>query len=86
MGLNLQVHKYERIKGTQDVRLVKTSPYTVVKGAAEEVPVYIQGGVYYSAGGDRIKKSDLPDWVHEEVGKMSVKAKEEVGLKKTEDK
>jgi hypothetical protein len=43
--------------------------------------VYVQDGNFYSSGGPAFKKADLPDWLQEELAKLSPACREEVGLK-----
>jgi len=45
-------------------------------------PLFIQGGNFYSEGGQLVKKDQLPDWVDEALDQMTPLAKRECGLEK----
>ena len=81
MSLELtKVHNYKPISGTKQVRLESTNPYLrLCRG--DGPPLFIQRGVVYSEGSQRIKKTDLPDWFHEELNKVAPARLEEVGWK-----
>ena len=79
MGLNLEkVHDFQRVPGTNEVRLVKKTPYmrfvkgniyspdgkTVVEPGAP--PIICQAGVFYSDGGQRISPDNIPEWFWEQ--------------------
>jgi hypothetical protein len=78
MTLSLdKVHDFQRIPGTLEVRLLKTQPYVrIVSGG--EPPIFVQGGVLYSEGGQRV--TEIPDWFTQEVLKLSDTVRAEVGL------
>ncbi len=46
----------------------------------QDPPVFIQGGVFYSAGGDKLTKEDLPKWLDEEIKKSNPLALAEAGI------
>jgi hypothetical protein len=72
-----QVHQYQRLPGTLEVRLVRTNPYVRITNGGEP-PLFVQGGVIYSEGGDVI--TDPPAWWAAEVLKLSPTVRAEVGL------
>lgn len=79
MPLNLQVHRYARMPGTNETRLVSSNPYLRLNaGPLESPPLFVQQGRVYSEGGELIK--DLPEWFWEEARKCSPEARREVGL------
>jgi len=84
-GLRLnQVHKYVRIPGTQEMRLMKVSPaIRICKGMAP--PLWIQEGKVYAEGGDEIPKEKLPDWFDEQVKMMTPQARSEIGYRLPDD-
>lgn len=84
-GLRLnQVHKYVRVPGTQEMRLMKVSPaIRLCKGM--DPPLWIQEGKVYGEGGDEIPKEKLPDWFHEQVALMTPQARSEVGYRLPDD-
>lgn len=80
--LSLKVHHHEKLPGTQESRLVKTTPYVrlcrqdpVTKITAP--PIYVQGGRAYGEGGPEL--ATLPDWFEEEMAKLTPKLRDEVG-------
>ena len=48
-------------------------------------PLFIQEGKVYAEGGDEILKDQLPDWFHDEVAKMTLQARLEIGYRLPED-
>lgn len=78
MPLSLKVQHHERVPGTQESRLTRTTPYLRISHG-QDAPIYIQGGVAYGEGGPAIET--LPDWFHAELAKMSPAALAEVGWK-----
>lgn len=81
MSLELtKVHNYKPIVGTKQVRLESVNPYIrLCQGSGP--PLFIQRGMVYSEGSQRIKKTDLPDWFHEELNKVAPARLAEVGWK-----
>lgn len=75
--LDLTVHHYTRIPGTMDVRLVKTTPY-VRLSAGNEPPLFVQGGLVFSAGGPLVE--ELPPWFWEEARRLSAETRQACGL------
>jgi hypothetical protein len=68
MPLTLRVHEYTRVPGTQDMRLVKTSPYVrLAHGGAP--PVYVQDGRAHSEGGPVLDA--IPGWLPDELKKLT---------------
>lgn len=84
-GLRLnQVHKYVRVPGTQEMRLMKVSPVVrICKGT--DPPLFIQEGKVYAEGGDEIPKEKLPGWFHDQVKLMTVQARSEIGYRLPDD-
>lgn len=74
--LDLQVHKYEKVPGTQTTRLAKVTPYLRITRDGHP-PLYLQGGKAFGEGGAEIET--LPIWFDEELAKVSPKAREEIG-------
>ncbi len=81
MSLELnKVHNYRSVAGTKQVRLESTNPYLrLCQGSGP--PLFIQRGMVYSEGSQRIKKADLPEWFQEELDKVSKAILNEVGWK-----
>lgn len=76
--LSLKTHEYKMRRGTP--YLTKVNPYVrLFKDPGPEI--FIQGGAFFSAGGPELKKSELPEWVAEEMAKLSPEVRAEVGLK-----
>jgi hypothetical protein len=72
-----KVHEYQKIPGTSEVRLIRTQPY--VRLTHENwPPIFIQGGQFYYQGGPPV--TPLPEWVAEEVARLSPACRAEVGL------
>ena len=83
MGLDLYgVHRFDLKEGPNGPVAIQTghSPYArfVQDG---ETPVICQSGYYYSDGGDKIKKDDVPSWVWRAAENMTVEALENYGIK-----
>ena len=75
-----KVHVHQRDQETNRMILVGTNPY--IRFIREgESPVIVQGGVFYTDGGNRILHVEVPDWVWKEVGKLSPEGIEKVKLK-----
>jgi len=77
MAFSLKTHIPKR--GDAEGKIARYQPYVRINHV-DGPPLFIQGGKYYSEGGELIK--DLPDWVDDEVAKMSPTAKRECGLEK----
>lgn len=80
MGLSIDnVHVLQRIEGTNQVRIIKRNPYVrfVRQGA---FPVLVQGGRFYTDGGDVLIGKEIPDWVLGEIKKMTPEGRRNVGL------
>jgi hypothetical protein len=76
--LSLKTHEFVMRRGTP--HLSRVHPYVrLYKDPGPEV--YVQDGNFYSSGGPAFKKADLPDWLQEELAKLSPACREEVGLK-----
>lgn len=94
MPLSTKVHHYQRIPGTTMARLVKVTPYIRLshatvdeKGGTQATPpVFLQDGQAWSEGGDApIPTHELPAWVSEALGRLTVQARQEVGWRLPED-
>jgi len=79
MPLDLRaVQKYERVKGTLQMRLTEINPIIrLCQGTSP--PLFIQGGQVWAEGGDEIENP--PDWFWEQAARMTRQARKEVGLK-----
>jgi len=78
MGLDLSgVHKYIRVEGTTEAKLVSVHPAITisVKGYPK---VYLQDGGIYYASGDVV--DTLPKKVRDAIKNLSKEAKESVGF------
>lgn len=83
MSLNLRVHEYKRINDGSRAVLTRVNPYVCLcRGNPEggSTRVFIQGGAFYHEGGAEYKKSELPDWLSDEIAKLSSQARKEAGL------
>ena len=79
MGLNLtEVHKYEKVKGKNEARLTRVTPYIRLKSGRDEPPVFLQEGKVYTEAGDEVL--DRPSWFDAELKKLSVDALAEIGF------
>jgi hypothetical protein len=81
--LSLKVHTFAKATDGGHEVLSQISPYAVLSRQTEggSIRVFIQGGAFYHEGGPAYKESELPPWLHEEIAKMTPKARAEVGLK-----
>lgn len=77
MPLSLKPHIYKRQPNTDRAILVGLNPYCRLSKEGE-FPVFIQGGGFYDASGNVV--DPVPDWVQEELNKMTPEARKEVGL------
>lgn len=77
---SLRVHEYVDPKDGSGQKMVRINPYVCLSYRGS-FSVYIQGGVFYGAGGDPIDEDDLPDWFWEAAEKLNDRTKKEVGLK-----
>ena len=79
-----RVHEYKKVNDGSRPTLTKINPATRLgrrgEGIDESVYVFIQGGLFFSEGGARIKTKDLPPWLDDEIKRMSREARAEVGL------
>lgn len=86
MALSLRTHEYKKSRGGSVISRI--NPYVRLKAAIKGedgeyedcAPVFIQGGQYFSEGGQEIPAKELPSWLPAEVAKLSDKVKREVGL------
>lgn len=72
-----KVHRYTRIPGTLEMRLVETRPYVRLRRGYDP-PLFVQEGVLYDEGGTVV--DPWPQWVHEDIDKLSPVVRAEVGL------
>lgn len=77
MTFTLQTEEYAMKKG-RPVR-IRNTPY-VRLCLADNPPVFIQHGKFYYENGQELSESDLPEWVSNELAKLSHDARQEVGL------
>lgn len=80
MAFSLRTHIPK--KGDGEGKIARYTPYVRIRGEGADGPLFIQGGYFYTEGGQHIKQADLPDWVDDEVAKMTPAAKRECGLEK----
>lgn len=74
---NVQV--MEKKKGTNQLVQVKVNPY--IRMVREgETPIIIQGGCFYSDGGDKLPTQDLPAWVKKQIKAIDSAGVSSVGL------
>lgn len=73
-----QVHVFERQPGTRTDVLKYTNPAMRLRSGDEEV--WIQHGQYWTSSGQKIKPSNLPSWVAEELKKCNPVALAECGI------
>jgi len=80
MPLNLnKVHNYEKIPGKHQVSLREVTPY-VRFVHEDDTPIIVQKGAFYSDGGQRIKKTDIPPWFWEQAKLINKEKRERIGL------
>jgi len=78
MGLEMnKVHVYQ--EGERGNVLISRNPYSrfIRQGST---PVICQRGVFYTDGGDRIPREDVPDWVWDQGAKMTDEGRAKVGF------
>ena len=82
LSLNLKVHEYKRINDGSRATLERVNPYILLTKATDvgSTRVFIQGGAFFHEKGEEYTKEELPPWLNEEIAKMSVAARKEVGL------
>jgi len=93
MGLDIyKVHEYSHQEGPNGkvAVLVKSRPYVRMVSASildregivieERTPMICQDGSYYSDGGDKMKKEDVPDWFWQSAAKMSEEGRKKCKL------
>ena len=73
-----RVHEYEKVPGTQTMRLVRTNPATRICVQGQS-PIYVQHGVLFYEGGERVP-TPAPAWFVEEVKKLSSQEYANTGL------
>jgi hypothetical protein len=81
MPFSLKTHIPKR-GADGESKIARYVPYTRIRGEGADGPLFIQGGYFYTEGGQHIKAADLPDWVEDEVAKLTPAAKRECGLEK----
>lgn len=82
-SLNLKVHEYKRVNDGSQARLIRVNPYVVLTKANPEggsTRVFIQDGMFFHEGGGEYKQSELPDWLDDEIERLSPVAVKEAGL------
>jgi len=80
MGLDIEnVQVMQKQKGTNHLVVVRTNPYIRLISEGE-FPVILQGGKFYTDGGDRLLVRELGQWVKATVRAMTKEAREKVGL------
>jgi len=74
-----KVHEHEIEEGSNRMILVRTNPYArfICK---DQPPVICQKGNFYSDGGDRIKRLDVPKWVWDSAKHMTPEGRSNIGL------
>ncbi len=89
MSLSLnRVHVFARRKnerGETVTQLIRTDLYTRLSSQGEP-PVFLQGGRFYSEGGDEYLGDQLPGWVEIELQKLNPSVLEECGFFPTGEK
>lgn len=84
--LNLKPHEYRKLPNSELHGLVRINPYlrlSVREENGNQAVVYIQEGEFFDAAGKPLPTDDdVPDWVWDELAKVSVEAKKSVGLVK----
>jgi hypothetical protein len=80
MALELRgVHVFEKAPGADHATLKSVRPVLRLS-SRDNGEVFIQGGRYWTAGGEAIKSKDLPAWVGDEIKKCSPAALAECGI------
>jgi len=80
MSFSLKTHVTRRSRsGSGEAVTTRVRPYVRLAVQGKET-VYIQEGRFYSEGGTEFTDDNLPDWIDDEVAKMTVAARQEVGL------
>lgn len=75
MSFTLKVHDYRKIPHTNEVRLVRTTPY-IRFCQRDHPPIYLQNGRFYDESG---VPEDAPGWVLEQIDRMSDQALQRAG-------
>lgn len=74
-----EVHVLTRDTKTNQMIVQRTQPYTRLVQQGEP-PVIVQGGNFYSDGGDRMPLSSVPDWALKQLSNRNKKSNASVGL------
>jgi predicted RNA-binding Zn-ribbon protein involved in translation (DUF1610 family) len=83
MALTLDfVHRYTRVPGSLEMRLVETNPYIRLRSGYEP-PIFLQGGVAYDEGGAVV--AQWPEWLQQAVAALTPAARAEAGFAVAED-
>ena len=79
MNVNLKPHNYKRIKGTTQVRLISTDPYSRFCMGGESV-LYVQRGQVFPEESPAIPFEDVPEFVKLALERMDVAGRLRVGF------
>lgn len=78
-----KVHEYVRVPGTQEVRLIKTRPYSRLR-SGDTPPIFVQEGKFYSEAGDEYPREAVPAWVRGQLMIKNDQGLAEIGLMRDE--
>jgi hypothetical protein len=76
MALNLSSHVIKKSGGGSS--LSQVDPYVRLSNGT--IALFVQNGAVYSEDGQMLEDGDLPDWLNEELAKLTPEAQEAVGL------
>lgn len=75
--LSLKTHDTKKLPNGSQV-VVSAKPYVRLVSGGGDPPIFVQGGHFFTEGGPELK--DVPDWVQEELEKLTPVVRKEVGL------
>lgn len=61
-----RVHHYQPTPETNEVRLVKVTPYVRVRNG-DEPPLFLQNNEFWSEGGEHIPHANVPGWAWQQA-------------------
>lgn len=81
MSFTLRPHEYRRQPNTDKAILTGLHAYVrFAKEGDDNPPVFVQSGEFWDVSGNRLDPDKLPEWVHEEVKKLTPRTRKEIGL------
>jgi len=77
MALNLSSHVIQKGEAGSSLSPVVTPFVRLSNGS---LALFVQDGAVYSEDGKRVKEANLPEWLNEELDKLSTATRTAVGL------